>query len=163
MLQRRAGRWTDDAGGMARRMESLRDTILPSELVMSVWRYCFYGWCTTARFAQEVVDCRFCGRDAGYRQQHYSCCVEARRWIQRFGAGAQPNDEDMPRWIIEGSLAEPTISVKMASALDARAAAFDAKRHGSSCAVQSVCTARLKELRHCHAVIREVARSPAPP
>lgn len=52
-----------------------------------------------------------------------------------------------------------TVRVKVAAALDVLASAHDARRHGSRCAVQSQCTARLKELGRCHAVVREVARN----
>lgn len=90
VLRRRAGSWTDDLGGMVQELRQIATTCLPSELVMTLWRFLFCAWCMMSRYAQEALTCRFCEAPEADKQGHNADCPEMRRWLQRFGFGAQP-------------------------------------------------------------------------
>lgn len=157
ILRRRAERWTDERKDMVQRLRRLASTFQPSELV-SIRRFFLYAWCTTSRYAQEVLPCRFGEAPAADRHSHYTACL-VRRALERFGFVAQPSDDEMPAWLVLGCVAELAQAVRMASALVALTSAFDARRHGSKVCVQSLCVARLNEIGRRHAVVRNVARN----
>lgn len=159
VLRRRAVRWTEDPGAMVGRLASMHQTCLPSELAMGFWRFFLFTWCTFARFAQQVVESRICGELNVDRQQHYPSCPESRRWLRRFGLGAQPEDAAMPGCLSKGCLAGPECSVNFMSALAALSSAYDSTWHAIRCAIQSLRTVRLKQIWRRHVVFREVARS----
>lgn len=150
ILRRRVERWTDEPRDMVQRLWRLASTFLPSEVVMSIWRFFLYAWCTASRYAQEVLPCRFGELPAADRQNHYAACPMTKRCLERFGFDAQPSDDEMPAWLVLGCVAEPTQTVRMASALDAMTSACDARR--------PLCLERIKEIGRRRAVVREAAR-----
>lgn len=163
VLRRRAGEWTESPGENVQQLRRIATTFLPSELVMTVWRFFFNAWCTMSQYAQEIMLRRFCEAPGTDRLTHSAACLEARRWFARFGFGAQPSDGEMPRWRVAGCVAIPALAVKMVSALDALTSSYDARRHGGRSGAKYLCVARLNEIGCRYAVVRTVARDLLPP
>lgn len=153
VLARRSRRCRDEVDDMFAAFRALEQV---SPLRLS--RECGACFLRTARYAQEVQDCKSCGAPGQDKQQHYMECEFSRCWFERCGFGVQPEGRRMTKWAILRCAGDTLDTVRMASALDALNSASDARRHGSTASQTALCIAQLKEVGRRHALVRETIR-----
>lgn len=130
------------------------------EVVVAILRTTCFGWCASRRFHNSAERCRFCGADAGHRQERYLSCDAIRDWAEhKLRMGMEASDGEFHanavRRIAEGGEG----ALRMATVINATLYAFDAARLGSGAIARSLCDARIRDLHKRHVSIRDLGMS----
>lgn len=148
ILMRRGRRWFDDPSGPLDGIFRFAARAAASVLTVDVVKTWLYGWCTSARFAHPVEQCRLCHQEAGDRQAHYLSCEFVRRWMSdRLGLTDLPAEDAASAFFLRAIGARGDGATNVSLALDAILFAVDANRHGARQQPVAILDAHLKEMR----------------
>lgn len=135
-------------------------SFVPEELGVSLLKTALYGWCVESRFGRHRRPCLYGCSGGGIRELQYLVCS---------------GEEVVRAVVLTYSLVAPcmerlllvlrrdgTLRLRILLVFDSLLFAFDARRHGSFATTRKLVLTRLKELRRCHLVVRElILRVPA--
>lgn len=93
-LAQRCAPWVPDSRKDAQGVVALGYS-LPPELTASILKTVRYGWRTSRRVQDDVLECHFCGAHGEDRQEHYMVCVAMWGWAgDRLGTRVVPEASD---------------------------------------------------------------------
>jgi len=158
-LVSRAQRWSEMPEQLVLSIQKYGETKPPPGLLTSALRTLCYAWCTTSRFNNTLLECRFCDGPEQDKQQHYLACPVFRTWLgDRLHLADQASDEQMHEWLLSMLGCHVEQATRGVVVIDVVLNAYDARRNGSSAGARTLLDARLKELRRRHPAVRRMTR-----